>query len=530
MRKRHVVAALITVAFGLAAGFFLLTKDVSGQAPSQVQPLGAVVLPLPPPKKPPNIVPLTHAEQLGKDIVFDHTLSDPPGYACFTCHTPETGHASPGPPFGSEVNAILGIPSGVVRGRFRERKPMTYAMTAFSPPGPYNDVSLGVYLGGNFWDGHAPDEAHQARLPFINPNEMDNIPGNGIYPPVAGGYSPLVVQKVQSRPYTHLFKQVYGEDVFTKNTVPQIYMLITDAIAAYEGSAEINPFNSKWDASQYGTPPQNLYTLSKSEERGRILFGVGPNPNNDPNFGNAQCFQCHSSAGLANGTPPSSNVLKLTQGKNTFTMFCYANLGVPKNPNNPFYKETDPTTNPHGYNPLGTAFIDWGLGRNPNPAPDGTVFYNNTPGDIPQFQGLMKAPSVRNSDKRPYPRFVRAYMHNGVFKSLQEVVHFYNKRSIAVNSSGQEVAFDLRNGPPAGYTPLLPPPEVLDNVQNVAGLTPAQAAAQGVSGVVATNGQVGNLQLTPSQEADVVNFLKILTDGYTKPNPVPNPFGNPVSP
>ena len=40
-------------------------------------------------------VPLTPVEQLGKDIVFDITLSDPPGYACFTCHTPETGFASP---------------------------------------------------------------------------------------------------------------------------------------------------------------------------------------------------------------------------------------------------------------------------------------------------------------------------------------------------------------------------------------------------------------------------------------------------
>ena len=121
-------------------------------------------------------------------------------------------------------------------------------------------------------------------------------------------------------------------------------------------------------------------------------------------------------------------------------------------------------------------------------------------------------------------------MHNGVFTSLKDVVHFYNKRSIAVNANGQEVAFDLTKGPPAGYTRLFPPPEVIDNVQNVVGLTPAQAAAQGVSGVTATNGQVGNLQLTPQQEADVVNFLKILSDGYTKPHPVPNPFGNPVPP
>jgi cytochrome c peroxidase len=212
-----------------------------------------------------------------------------------------------------------------------------------------------------------------------------------------------------------------------------------------------------------------------------------------------------------------------TEGKETFTMFCFANIGVPKNPNNPYYENTDATANPYGYNPLGTKYIDYGLGSNPNPAPDGTRFYTTTPGDIKEFRGLFKAPSVRNSDKRPSPTFVRAYMHNGVFKSLEEVVNFYNKRNIAVNAAGQEVAFDLRTGPPAGYNPLLPPPEVLDNVQNVAGLTPAQAAATGVSGTTATNGQVGNLQLTASQQTDLVNFLKILTDGYGPITPVSFP-------
>jgi len=84
-----------------------------------------------------------------------------------------------------------------------------------------------------------------------------------------------------------------------------------------------------------------------------------------------------------------------------------------------------------------------------------------------------------------------------------------------VNASGQEIAFDLRKGPPAGYTPLFPPPEVLDNVQNVAGVPPSQATDQ-----TASNGQVGNLQLTAQQEQDLVNFLTTLSDGYTKPNPV----------
>ncbi len=176
-------------------------------------------------------------------------------------------------------------------------------------------------------------------------------------------------------------------------------------------------------------------------------------------FGKAQCFQCHSSATL-------DPVLEATGGKNVFTMYCYANIGVPKNPKNPFYGNTNCTTNGHGCNSLGASFIDFGLGANPNPSPGGTRFMNASPGDIVAFRGLFKAPTVRNVDKRPAGNFVKAFMHNGVFKSLEDVVHFYNKRNIAVDAAGDEVAFDLRDGPPAGYLPLFPPPEVLDNVQN----------------------------------------------------------------
>ena len=94
---------------------------------------------------------------------------------------------------------------------------------------------------------------------------------------------------------------------------------------------------------------------------------------------------------------------------------------------------------------------------------------------------------------------------------------FYNKRNIAVNHLGHEAAFDLRVGPPPGYARLLPPPEVIDNVQNVAGVSPADATAD-----VASNGQVGNLGLTPREEADLVDFLRTLTDGFGTPNPVGN--------
>jgi cytochrome c peroxidase len=476
-----------------------------------------VLKPLPVPVQTPNVVPLSPAEQLGKDIFFDHTLSIPEGYACATCHIPQSGFTGPS----SEVNIVAGPVPGVVPGRFGRRKPQSIAYATFSPEGPFlSGGEGGTYVGGNFWDGRAPDTTAQARMPFLDQNEMANTPV-GPYPPHAGGYSLLVAKKLKDRPYSGLFQEVYGRDVFRKYTDEEFYALATAALARYEASAEVNQFSSKYDASTNGTPPMHLYTFTPSEENGRQLF-----------FGKAQCFQCHSDASLA-------SVTQATQGKETFTMYCYANIGVPKNPGDPFYVNTNCDSNPEGCNSLGEDFIDHGLGANPNPAPDGTLFYNDTPGDLVQFNGLFKAPSLRNVDKRPYPGFVKCYMHNGVFKSLGEVVHFYNKRSIATNTEGDEMEFNWIQGPPDGFTPIFPSPEVLYNVQNVSGYSPAQAAeyqppvpqiaanASETNGdpdldnSIIINGQVGNLQLTDQEEADLVSFLKTLTDGYMRPNAVP---------
>jgi cytochrome c peroxidase len=495
MRRQHVFVGTLILAGSAAIAVSVLLPTpgvIPAQAQQQTITTHVFYPPLPPVPTPPDIIALEPVEKLGKDIIFDNTLSNPPGYSCFQCHAPTTGGTSG---LSSTVNLGAGPQPGVIPGRSGPRRPQTYTYAAFSPVGPYFDAEFAMaWVGGNFWDGRVPDLSTQARQPFINPDEMANIPTNGIYPPPAGGYSALVVQKVEKSSYAPLFKQVYGADAFTKYTIPELYTLITEAEALYESSGEICQFSSKYDASKYGVPPKNLYTLSASEERGRKLyFGIGAK--------NAHCAECHSSSAF----PPVSD---MTNGKDTFSMYCFANIGVPKNFNNPFYQETDCTSNPHGCNPLGTNFVDVGLAGNPNPAPDGTVF--NNPKTNAQFMGLFQAPTVRNVDKRPYPTFVKAYFHNGWAKSLQKVVNFYNKRNIAVNAQGQEVVFDLTVGPPAGYTPLFPPPEVLANVNNVQGArsnTPGQA-------------QIGNLGLTASQEQDLVNFMKILSDGFTKPNPV----------
>jgi cytochrome c peroxidase len=499
----HVVAvALVSVACVLVTGTLLQTNSVSGQEPVLN---GLVNGPLPPPVMPPDLIRLTTVQKLGKFLLYDNTLSNPSGYACATCHIPATGYTGPL----SQVNANAGPQPGVVPGRTGRRKPQTYSYATLSPEGPYFDPVAEAFVGGNFWDGRTPDSAAQALDPLVDPNEMANINmGTSPHP-----FSPLVVQKIQRRPYSNLFKVAFGRDVFTKFTPQELYVLVGEVIASYEDSPEINQFSSKYDASVFGVPAMNRYRLTASEERGRQLF-----------FGNALCFQCHSSTGLPVLQP-------VTVGKDTFTMYCFANIGIPRNPFNPFYQETNGVANPLGFNPLGTNFIDLGLGGNPNPAPNGMFFFKTTLGDIPQFNGLFQAPTVRNVDKRPSPTFVKAYMHNGVFKSLKQVVHFYNTRNLTTADlplTGTPSLHPINLTNPttyaqslAGRTPIWAPPEVLDPTSSLVGTFMGYVTLNNPTGLPPSmEGQVGNLGLTDQQENDIVAFMRILTDGFTRPNPI----------
>jgi cytochrome c peroxidase len=198
--------------------------------------------PLPPAEPTPDILPLSPLENLGKRLIFDNTLSDPPGYNCFTCHVPSAGGTSGTV---SIVNQMSGPQPGVVPGRIGNRKPQSYAYATFSPEGPYYDGTIAMaYTGGAFWDGRVPDLSGQARQPFLNPNEMNNTPTNGIYPGVAGGYSSLVAQKAITN-WRGLFTQAYGANIIDRSTDADLYTMVCDAIAAYEASGELNQFSSK---------------------------------------------------------------------------------------------------------------------------------------------------------------------------------------------------------------------------------------------------------------------------------------------
>ena len=394
---------------------------------------------------------LTSEEQLGKSIFFDTNLSINQNQACAACHGPEVGFTGPT----ESLNAHGAVYQGSIPGRFGNRKPPSAAYATQSPVF-YQDKE-GEFVGGNFWNGRATGEklgnpaADQAQAPFLNPREQ-GLPD-----------SACVVYRVCTGSYFQDFLDVWGADACQINWPADVetacategvtvalsnadrtksdtdYDNIALSIAAYEGSSEVNAFSSKYDLSFQG---KNNVKLSKEERRGRALFN-----------GKGKCRLCHIISGKK---PP------------LFTDYTFDNLGVPKNPENPVYD----------YDP---GFVDYGLG--------GFLEKAGYPEEVYEEElGKQKVPTLRNVDKRPDPEFVKAYMHNGYFKTLEGVVHFYNTRDVLPDCPGDYTEAQ------ALAANCWPAPEVAENVNR---------------------DELGNLGLTEDEEADIVAFLKTLSDGYT---------------
>jgi cytochrome c peroxidase len=376
---------------------------------------------------------LTPEEQLGKFIFFDENLSINANQACAVCHAPEAGWTGPLP----EINAHGAVYEGSIPDRFGNRKPPSSAYATQSPILHYViEKKEALFIGGNFWDGRATGEklgnpaADQAQGPFLNPLEQ------------ALATPADVVERVCAASYGNLFRQVWGADVCDSANVGMAYDYIALSIAAFEASPESNAFTSKYDYTFKG-----MAKLTKEEQRGYALFR-----------GKGMCHRCH----ISNGQQA------------LFTDYTYDNLGVPRNPENPFYY-ADPI-----FNPLGDDWVDEGLGG-----------FLASRGDYEQFAeanlGKQKVPTLRNVDLKPDEDFVKAYGHNGYFKSLEGIVHFYNTRDVLPECPGPYTEAE------ALAADCWPPPEVAMNVNT---------------------DELGNLGLTPEEEAEIVAFLKALSDGY----------------
>lgn len=374
--------------------------------------------------------------------------------ACANCHGPEVGWTGP-----VAANNIRG---GVYRGalptRFGNRKPPAASCAAFSPVFSF-DPTDHEFVGGNFWDGRATGErlnpaAEQALGPFLNPVEQ-NMPDKA-----------AVWRQVAASKDARLFEQVWGQGSLdcSAGGIDLTYDRFGLSIAAFEASTEVSPFSSTFD--DYWTAC--LAAGNTAEACGE---GEGAKETLDPTgilseigwaglieFGE-YCSQCHTSteAGPA-GLPP------------LFTNNRFDNIGVPRNPRNPFYDmTTEYLDDGTPINPDGASYIDYGLGDFLRTRPEWAHL-------ALENDGKHRVPTLATSTSGGERASRRPTWHNGALKTLEEVVHFYNTRDV----------------PGAGWAG----PEVDRNVNRE----------------LFEGKPLGNLELADEAERAIVAFLKILTD------------------
>lgn len=373
---------------------------------------------------------------LGKKLYFDVNLSANNNQSCATCHNPSAGgFIDDRPSVLTLVDAGWDekVPPPVSQGShldlFGGRNTSSAAYAAFSPAFRFDEVA-GLYVGGQFWDGREMGLAGQAAGPFRNPVEMAMLDKKAV-----------VLKLKNDSEYVSLFNQAYetedsvpfdlsAVDTLTNQGALEAYDLMAKAIGEFEKTRLFNKFNSKYDYFLDGKE-----TLTADEEKGRKLF-----------VKQGKCALCHiSQVSIApdGGTMPP-----------LFTDFTYDNLGLPRN-----------------------GFITLLTTDQVDPKPDlglGGVLKDSLQ------DGKFKVMTLRNIE------ITAPYGHNGVFQTLEQIVHFYNTRDVLPPCT------DTMD--PGFGVSCWPAPEVPVNV-NVA--------------------ELGNLHLTAEQERQIVAFLKTLTDRDT---------------
>lgn len=379
---------------------------------------------------------LTPIEQLGEMLYFDEKLSQPNGQSCASCHDPGFGFVDP--------DANLPVSEGVLPNRFGGRNSPSSGYAMYAPIFHFDGE---LWVGGQFWDGRARGDvlgdplADQALGPFLNPVEMANKSKD------------WVVRDVANSSYSGLFEQVWGENSLSNTETA--YDQIALSIAAFERTEQFAPFTSTYDKylqscleaggkmDKCATGTGNVAKMvgkeifTEVEWQGLQLF-MGPN-NNDGILRNnegAMCAACHIAEFTAPEVLANPVVVPDWAGGKVppmFTDFTFDNLGVPKNEEFPL------TGNP----------IDFGLG---------------VVTGVPEDYGKFKVMSLRNIGK------TRPYAHNGYFKDLKTITHFYNTRDVSSEWADPEYPATINTS------------------------------------------ELGNLGLSPADEDALVAFMKTLSD------------------
>jgi cytochrome c peroxidase len=482
---------------------------------------------------PPILVPNGYDAQriLGGLLNFDETISPFNNTACASCHMPYVAFSGPIP----SVNLTMIAYPGSYRYRAAKRTAQRYPYSHTFPVLNLNTTQssstspAGLFFGGNFWDGRAtgmklqsPD-AEQAQGPPVDPMEMGN-------PDIA-----CIAYKISQAPYRPLFELVWGADfditwpsnvaqvcatpegAFGSNATPvtlspedrtkatNVYNNWGLSLSFLERSPDISPFNSKFDFFLAGK-----YTLTSDEMAGYVLFN-----------GKGNCNSCHVDGRSTLLKPGQTDTGTTASVQPLFTCHGFQNLGLPLNPRIALFYNSTPDGFGFTPNPDGLRYRDLLLGNflrsGPQSFPD-----PNQPewlSTAPQEDGRAQTMTARDvalvppqcptteagqvgANGKPIPYFQKEFFHNGYAKSLKQLVHFYNTRD----------AFPLSPPVTSGHCPsgkvekvnCWPMPEVPNNVDMT----------------------VGNLQLTDTEENQIVIFLQALTDGFNPANPTVSTYKN----
>jgi cytochrome c peroxidase len=456
-------------------------------------------------------------ETLGELMNYDKTMSPRNNEACASCHMPYVGFSGPIP----SVNLTMIAYPGTAHFRAGKRTAQRYTYAPFFPVLQYNEVQ-GSFFGGNFWDSRATGyllrnaDAEQAQHPPVDTQEMGN-------PDTA-----CIAYKLSRSKYKSLFEQVWGSGsldirfapdtaqicatpggaaIFGSNTTPvrlspedrvranSVYNHWGQSLDAYEQSVQVSAFSSKFDAYLKGT-----YTLTADEKAGYALFR-----------GKGNCNSCHldgrstaPTPAAPQGTAPNSeDTGAAASTAPLFTCFGSANLGLPLNPRDAIFYQTTPDASGFTANPAGFGFRDLGLGSflrgvaAPNPNRNWTQYAPTSDGQMQTStaRNVAMTPSKCSTTEAPGPYFQKEFFHNGYIKSLKQLVHFYNTR----DKPGYQ--YNVTSGHcPKGTTEKVdcwPMPEVSNNIDMT----------------------IGNLGLSDHEEDQLVAFLRVLTDGFTRPYP-----------
>jgi len=403
------------------------------------------------------VVPLSAVAELGKKMFHDASLSASGKLSCASCHNPNNAHAP-----ANDLAVQLGGLSMQHQGgravpslRYHDHAP---AFTIGPDTKPDEDDKMAAKLAADAKATVAPvapiiakatlqpATASQEVVPqggFDWDGRAVNLTdqaGGPLLDPneMANKSATTLLAKLKAARYADDMKLLFGPGVFTSPSLAlgEAYF----ALALYQKEdRSFHPYDSKYDYYL-----AERVQLSEQEMRGLKLF-------KDPKKGN--CATCHIEKPSRDGRLPPA-----------FTDYQFEALAAPRN--TVIQANSDPK------------YFDLGLC-----GPRRT--------DMPKqvnYCGYFKTPSLRNAATR------QVFFHNGVFHSLDDVVHFYVERE----TNPEKWYSHNKDGKVNKYDDL---PEIYHANADV-----TDAPFDSKPGT--------SPALTDDEIKDVVAFLKTLNDGY----------------